>query len=61
MAFFIPVVFACLVGGQCGFVYGVAAYTEKECQNQLNIMRNDIGQRPGVEAHQGTCIPLKAV
>lgn len=61
MAFFIPIVFVCLFGGNCGFVYGVAEYSEKSCLEALDGMQRDIGGRQGVEALMGSCVPVQAI
>lgn len=60
MSYFIPVVFVCLFGGNCGFIYGQAEYSESSCLEALKEMTSDIGSRQGVEAHMGSCIPLQA-
>lgn len=61
MLIWIPVVFSCLVGGQCGFVYDVPTYSESKCLESLQVMKQDISMRPEVYALEGTCLPVSSV
>jgi hypothetical protein len=58
MMLWIPIVFVCLAGAQCGFVYDTATYTEEKCIQALSVMQNDFDRRPEVTAHQGSCVPV---
>jgi len=61
MAYYIPVIFSCLINGSCGFLYGDVSFTEKDCLAEVRAMREEIHARPEVQNHFGTCIPLQAV
>ena len=54
----IPIVFVCLAGSQCGFVYDTPAFTEQKCLQALAVMQDNFERRPEVSAQQGTCVPV---
>jgi len=61
MMLWIPIVFVCLTGAQCGFVYDKPTYTEAKCEQALKIMQYDFDRRPEVSIHRGTCVPVSDV
>jgi hypothetical protein len=54
----IPVLFACLAGNQCAFVYDIPTFSESKCEKALTVMLQKFEDRPEVIAVQGTCIPV---
>jgi hypothetical protein len=59
--FWIPVMYVCLISGDCSFLQGNPVYTEAGCVEQLVPLVNVLQQDPRVAAFDGTCVVVQAV
>lgn len=59
MTWWMPVAYVCLLNGQCAFTYGKVEATEDDCMKVLYEARNTYEAHPGVETHDGVCLPVK--
>jgi hypothetical protein len=61
MMLWIPVVFVCLTGAPCAFVYDTPTYSEASCTQALGVMQEYFDRSPEVLAYEGTCVPVSQV
>jgi hypothetical protein len=54
----LPVVFACLLNGQCGFVYDGPEMTEQQCLSVVKDMLKEVESAEAVLDAKGSCIPV---
>lgn len=59
--FWIPVMFVCLISGDCSFLQGNPAYTEAGCIEQLAPLEVLLQEDVRVLAFDGTCVAVQAV
>ena len=57
--FLIPVMFVCLISGDCSFLQGKPAYTEAGCEEQLVSLATVLEADVRVEAFKGTCVVVR--
>ena len=55
MTIWIPILFVCLVNGDCDFTQGNPGYTERGCQDQLQDVFVRLNQNPVVATFAGAC------
>lgn len=56
--FWVPIIFACLSTGECGFLYDTPHVTEKACLKEAAQMGEQVKKNPNIQAWKGTCIPV---
>jgi hypothetical protein len=59
--FWIPVMFVCLISGDCSFMQGKPTYTEAGCIEQLAPLATILQEDVRVEAFDGTCVVVQAI
>ena len=59
--FWIPVMYICLISGDCSFMQGKPAYTEAGCIEQLAPLATILQEDVRVEAFDGTCVVVQAI
>ena len=59
--FWIPVMFVCLISGDCSFLQGKPVYTEAKCIEQLIPLAMSLQADVRVELFDGTCVAVQAV
>jgi hypothetical protein len=59
--FWIPVMFVCLISGDCSFLQGNPAYTEAGCVEQLTPLMSALQEDPRVVAFDGVCVVIQGV
>jgi hypothetical protein len=58
--FWIPVMFVCLLSGDCSFMQGKPVYSEAGCMEQLTPLAAILQEDPRVVAFDGTCVAVQA-
>jgi hypothetical protein len=59
--FWIPVMFVCLISGDCSFLQGKPAYTEAGCMEQLTPLVALLKEDVRVADFNGTCVVVQAI
>ena len=59
--FWIPIMFVCLISGDCSFLQGKPAYTEAGCEEQLIPLATVLEADVRVDAFKGTCVVVRAI
>jgi hypothetical protein len=59
--FWIPIMFVCLISGDCSFLQGKPAYTEAGCAEQLVSLAAVLEADVRVDVFKGTCVVVQAV
>ena len=59
MSFWLPVVFICLSGGNCGFASGRLSVSIEQCEAQNFQVRRKLAINTEVAAFNMTCIEIK--
>jgi hypothetical protein len=59
--FWIPVMFVCLISGDCSFMQGKPAYTEAGCMEQLTPLAALLKEDVRVADFNGTCVVVQAI
>jgi hypothetical protein len=59
--FWIPVMFICLLSGDCSFLQGNPTYTEAGCIEQLTPLVAILQEDVRVAAFDGTCVVVQAI
>jgi hypothetical protein len=59
--FWIPVMYVCLISGDCSFLQGNPAYTESGCVEQLAPLAVILQEDIRVAAYDGTCVVVQAI
>jgi hypothetical protein len=59
--FWIPVMYICLISGDCSFLQGSPAYTKAGCKEQLTPLVAILQEDIRVVAYDGTCVVVQAI
>ena len=59
--FWIPVMFVCLISGECSFFQGKPTYTEAGCMEQLTPLVALLKEDVRVADFNGTCVAVQAI
>ena len=59
--FWIPVMFVCLISGDCSFFQGKPTYTEAGCMEQLTPLVALLKEDVRVADFNGTCVVVQAI
>jgi len=59
--FWIPVMFVCLISGDCSFLQGKPAYTEAGCEEQLQTLATVLQADVRVDVFKGSCVAVQAI
>jgi hypothetical protein len=54
----VPVVFVCLLSGDCHFVYEEPEVSEIACVKVVKEVGSEFAEHPVVDGWKGTCIPV---
>jgi len=59
MSFWLPVVFICLTGGNCGFANGKLTATASKCEQKNYAVRQNLTTDLDVASFELSCIQIK--
>ena len=59
--FWIPIMFVCLISGDCSFLQGKPVYTEASCEEQLIPLARTLQADVRVAVFDGVCVVIQAV
>lgn len=58
MTYFVPVLFTCLLNGQCDFVYTDPVKTQEQCQGEIKAKSEYFEALPSVKAYRPACLEI---
>ena len=58
--FWLPVIFACAVTGECAFFYEDGLTTQKQCEKRVAEALRYFHANQGYKAAQGVCLDISA-